>query len=417
MKGIFVILDGVADEGCQALGMKTPLDAAKTPNLDYLAKKSKLDYCYSVKEGIAPESSNAVVSLLGYDPNLAPRGPLEAQGYGIKLTRGDLALRVNFASVDSLDGIVLDSRAGRTLTTREAKLLARAINQKVKLPFKFDFYSTSQHRGVVVFRGGFSDNISNANPFYSNGNAMRVHNPKFVFSKPLDDEEDSKLAADLVNMFIRKSHEVLDKHPINITRAKKGLYAANVLICREAGNEPVRFKKLRGKWMALGYMPLERGIAKAAGMDVFRFSYPKFKGMDAYSHLHAGLRKAIKQSVKMIRKNRKKYDYFYVHIKETDIPGHDNKPLDKVKMIEVLDKQLFSFLRGFVVKNNCKLVVTADHTTSCRLKAHTDKPVPVMFYASGNGKEKEQRFREEDGLKGKKIMGRKLLEKTLFAKL
>src|SRR3972149_11950357 len=115
MKGVFVILDGVADLPCSVLGEKTPLESAKTPHLDEIAKKSRIDYCFTVKEGIAPESSAAVVSLLGYDPNFAPRGPIEARGLGIKLKNGDLAMRCNFATINDLTNLnILDIRTDRT---------------------------------------------------------------------------------------------------------------------------------------------------------------------------------------------------------------------------------------------------------------------------------------------------------------
>lgn len=409
MKGVFVVLDGVADEPSSVLGGKTPLEYAKTPNLDEIAKKSKLDYCYVIKEGISPESSSAVVSLLGYDYRNAPRGPLEAQGAGIKLTKGDLALRVNFATIDDLNGgHLLDSRAGRTLTSKEARILADAINKEVKLPFKFELHPTVQHRGVLVFRGGFSDNVSNADPHYSNGMAVGSNSGKMVFSKPLDDEDDSKLSADLVNSFIRHSHEVLDKHPVNLARARKGLYSANILLARDAGNSQIRFRKLKGKWIALGYMPLEKGIAKAAGMDVYQFRYPELKGIDVYSLLYTGLKKSIKNAIKMLRRNKKKYDYFYIHIKETDIPGHDGKPRDKVDMIELLDRRFFSYLKRFI--GDSKLIITADHTTSCRQKSHTADPVPVLFYPHPKGEVKEKRFVEEQSLEGRKVLGKKVLE-------
>lgn len=413
MKGVFVILDGVADEPSPVLGGKTPLEVAKTPNLDALAEKSKIDYCYPVKEGVSPESSSAVVSLLGYDYTIAPRGPLEVVGSGIKLKKGDLALRCNFATVDDLDsGNLLDSRAGRTLTTKEARILADAINREVKLPFPFEFHVTRGHRGVLIFRGGFSDNISNADPFYGVGYAKKVISPKVVYSEPLDEEEDSKLSADLVNKFIRESHKVLDKHPINLERARKGLFSANVILCRDAGNEPIKFKKLKGKWLALGYNPLEVGIAEAAGMQIYSFNYPELKGIDVYNNFNEGLSRAIKYACRMLRWKRWRYDYLYIHFKETDLPGHDNKPHEKVKMIEMIDKKFFYFLRK-VIKDG-KLVITADHTTACRMKAHTAEPVPVLIYPSPAFK-KGQRFTEENGKEGKKILGKKLLEYALFS--
>jgi 2,3-bisphosphoglycerate-independent phosphoglycerate mutase len=415
MKGVFIILDGVADEPCSALGNKTPLEVAKTPNLDKIARKSKIDYCYTVKEGIAPESSAAVVSLLGYDPNFAPRGPIEARGMGIKLKNGDLAFRCNFATIDNMQDLnVLDRRAGRTLTTEEARILAKAVNEKVRLPFKFQFYPGVQHRGVLVIRGGFSDNISNVDPAYgAGGSAVQgLYSFKLTFAKPRDDEEDSKLAAELVNSFVRQSFEVLDKHPINIARAKKGLYSANIILCRDAGNTPTKFKKLAGKWMALGYMPLEIGASEAAGMKVYSFKYPKMRGIDVYGNLYDGLEEAIKYAKKMLWWNKRKMDYFYIHFKETDVPGHDNKPLDKVKMIEILDKEFFSYLKDFI--GETKLIITADHTTACKKKMHTADAVPVLIYPQE--KESEKRFIESEGLKGKRLSGRNLLKNNLFAK-
>ncbi|MBI5804406.1 phosphoglycerate mutase [Candidatus Pacearchaeota archaeon] len=414
MKGVFVILDGVADLPTSALNQQTPLEVAKTPNLDEIAKKSRIDHCYTVKENVAPQSSSAVISLFGHDSTLVPRGPLEAQGAGIKLTNGDLALRTNFATIDNLEDLnLLDRRAGRTLTTKESKILARAINEKVKLPVKFEFHSTIQHRGVLVFRGGFSDNITNIDPSYGVGIVSNNSNEKVKLSLPMDDEDDSKFSADVLNKFFKQSFKILDAHNINLSRARKGLFSANAILCRDAGNKPIKLKKPKGSWMALGYMPLEIGIAKSMKFGIYKFNYPKLKKMDVYSNLYQGLEKAIKNSIKMLKKYNKKYDYFYIHFKETDTPGHDNKPFDKIKMIEILDKKFFSVIKRFCA--NSKIVLTADHTTACKLKSHTSDPVPVMVYSPEN-ESSEKRFTEARGLKGKKFLGRKLLEQTLFKK-
>lgn len=417
MKGIFIILDGVSDLPCGVLHGKTPLEAANTPNLDEIARKGKLDYCYTVKEGVAPQSSSAIVSLLGRDPGLALRGPLEAQGIGVKLKNGDLAFRTNFATVDNLENLkILDRRAGRNLSMKEAKILAKAVNEQVKLSHKFEFYPTVHHRGVLVFRGRFSGNVTNLDPAYGKGFVAQYSDEKVHFSRAMDDRDDSKLSAGLVNEFFRKSFEVLDKHPVNLKRAKKGLFKANAILCRDAGSKPVKFKKLKGKWVAFAYMPLEIGIANSVGMDVCRFKPPKLKGIDVYANIYAGLKGYIKFCVKMLKKKKDKYDYFYIHVKKTDTPGHDNKPLDKMKMIEIIDKKFFGFLKKFV--KDTKLIVTADHTTACRLKAHTADPVPVLTYPYVGAKklEPERRFTEKWGRRGRGILGRKLLESNLFSK-
>ena len=371
MKGVFVILDGVADEPCYVLGQKTPLESAKTPNLDFFAEHGKIDSCQTVKQDFVPGSEHGILGLLGYDPFEYNRGAFEAAGMGLDVKNGDLVFRCNFATSDGMDSRnVLDRRAGRTLTNAESFILAKAVNEQVKLPYKFHFFPSVQHRGVLIIKGGFSDNITD----------VEAKNGKISFSQPLEDMDDSKLSADILNQFVRKSFEVLDKHPINIARAKKGLFSANLILCRGGESDKVRLKKIKGKWMALGYMPLQIGIANLVGMNVYKFRHPPLKSMDVYENIYRSLNLAIKYSIKMLKRYRKKYDYFYIHLKETDIPGHDNKPMDKVKMIELIDKKFFGFLRNYLAKEG-RLIVTADHVTACRKKAHTEGLVPLLSYS------------------------------------
>jgi len=167
MKGILVVLDGLGDLPNKKLGEKTPLEAAETPNLDFLANRGEIGYMYTVKPGFIPGSDEAITSMFGNELISSTRGQLEAAGTDLKLTRGDLALRANFATIDSLKKKnVIDRRAGRTLTTSEAEVFAKALN-KIKLPCEFIFKPTIQHRGVLVFKGGFSDNISNNDISYN----------------------------------------------------------------------------------------------------------------------------------------------------------------------------------------------------------------------------------------------------------
>ena len=161
MKGILVVVDGMGDLPNKQLDEMTPLESANTPNLDFLATRGKMGLMYPVKSGFVPESDEAIVSIFGDKLYLSSRGQLEAKGAGVNLTRGDLAFRTNFATIDNLkDRNVLDRRAGRTLTSAEADILAKALNTQIKLPVDFIFEPTVRHRGVVVFRGGFSDNIT-----------------------------------------------------------------------------------------------------------------------------------------------------------------------------------------------------------------------------------------------------------------
>ena len=407
MKGILIIIDGLGDLPCSQLNGKTPLEAAEMPNLDFLANRGELGYMDPVKPGFVPESDEAIVSIFGNELISSTRGQLEARGTDLKLMRGDLALRVNFATIDSLNqGNILDRRAGRTLTTEEAKILAKALNSQIKLPYQFVFQPTIQHRAVLVFRGGFSDNISGNDSAYVQGKYLTKD--KIGFCKALDDDENSHYTANIVNEFIEKANKILDSHPVNEERRRKGLLPANYLLVRGAGIDSPKLKYYK-KWASIVYMPMEIGFSKSCGMDVFSFDYPKLKDLDAYKNLYEGLREACDFSIKILKKNFKKEDYAYVHIKETDQPGHDNKPVEKKQMLEYIDDTLFKFLRIFAPQNKINVVVTGDHSTPCKLKTHSADPVPVLFYnGSVPGLKKKIEEESEKGFFGA------LKEKTLL---
>src|SRR6266550_2836320 len=169
-KILYIILDGLGDEPNPDLDNRTPLEAARTPNLAALAMKGRTGTVITAGEGIAPESDIAVFAILGYDPYTqhAGRGPLEALGAGLEMRDGDLAWRANFATVDD-SGTIVDRRAGRDLSTEEAKTLAEAVNAGVKLPnAQPTFIATSEHRGVLHLSADISlgAEISNSDPAY-----------------------------------------------------------------------------------------------------------------------------------------------------------------------------------------------------------------------------------------------------------
>ncbi len=417
MDKILIILDGMGDLPTPSLQGKTPLEVAKTPNLDYLAEKGKLGYLYPISEKVAPESDTAVIAILGNDFRISSRGQFEAKGTGIKLERGDLALRANFATIDNLKSKkVIDRRAGRTLTTKEARELSKALNKEIKLPSKFKFYSTIQHRGVLVFKGGFSDNITSTDTYQNIEGKIKLKE-EFAWSEALDEEENTEYTVNLVNSFMDQAFKILENHKINEERRKKGLMPANFILLRDPGVEIPKIKKFENA-MGIVNMPLEKGICSIAGMDVYSCSYPTLKSPDVYKNLSDSLYKMIKYSSKVLKKKRKKYDFAYVHFKETDLPGHDNKPHEKIRFLEELDKRFFSFLRNYVEKNKIKLLITADHSTPCKLKTHTSDPVPVLFYNPLGKPDKCNKFSEVQMYNGElgKLYGNKILEKTLFKK-
>ena len=413
MKGVFVIIDGLGDRSCRQLRGKTPLEAAETLNLDYLAEKGQLGYLYPEHEGFVPGTSEAIISIFGQAWQDYPRGWLEALGEGIDLEKGDLAFRANFATIDNLKKRnVIDRRAGRTLTTREAKILAKEVN-KIFLARKFVFRHTLQYRAILVLRGGFSDNITEMDPAHHPTNKSKQG--KFKFSEAEDDDENSEYTANMVNNFVGKAFEVLDKHPINEARRKKGFYPANLLLLRAPGVSIKKITKYR-KWACSTSIPVMKGICKALGINLFEFKAVEFKNHDAYKNLRKNLNLEIKKSISLIKKKKKNFDYFLVYFKETDTAGHDNKPHEKKEMVEIIDKKFFSFLRKFAEKNKIKIVVTADHSTPCELKRHSADPVPLLLFGKGVERDKCSSFNEIQARKGRlgKLYGQELLKKMGF---
>ena len=387
MKLIYVVIDGLGDLPIKELGDETPLGFAETPNLDSLASKGRLGLMYTVGKGIAPESDIAVISILGYDPFKyhVGRGPIEAYGAGLSMKDGDLALRCNFATLGP-DKKIVDRRVGRTLTTEEASKLSEAINQEVKLesfPAEFEFKNTLGHRAVLVIKSKdlpLSAEITNTDPAYERVKGLGIAKPEFEMvlkeCMPLEDTEEARRAAQLVNEFTEKSHEVLDRHEVNKRREAEGELKANVILSRDAGDEIPRFFNINEhygvRFACLADMPVERGISRIAGMHLIDIP-PPTKDTKADSDLR----------IRRLMEIYPSFDCFYIHIKGPDEPGHDGDFERKAKIISEIDKFFFGELLSRIDLKETLICVTADHSTPCSLKGHSDDPVPLLI-AGGN---------------------------------
>jgi len=404
LKLIYVIIDGMGDLPIEELGNKTPLEAADTPNMDFLAKTGKTGLMYTVGKGIAPESDVAVVSILGYDPYIyeVSRGVLEALGADLPIKDGDLALRCNFATLGSNDAII-DRRVGRNLTTEEATELAKAINEQIELeshPASFQFKNTLSHRGALVIRSKeqkLSGNITNTDPAYTRIQGIGVAEPeaKMILKKckPLDETEEAKISANLVNEFTQKSIAILDNHEVNKKRVKEGKLKANVILVRDAGTRLPKFPFLSQQYgldfVCLADMPVEKGISKLAGMHMIDLPPPS-----------RNLEKDCKLRVEKLLEILPYHDCFYIHIKGPDEPGHDGNFNLKTQLIATVDKHFIGNMLQQINLEDQVICVTADHSTPCKLKAHSDDPVPLLISGNRIRGDKVQKFSEKECRKG-----------------
>ena len=257
---IYVLLDGVGDLPHPDIENKTPLQAAKTPNMDKLAKNGKMGEVISVGKGIAPESDIAVFNMLGYrfhHTDYAGRGVIEAIGTGLDFKDGDLALRGNFSTLDEKN-VIIDRRAGRHIEREDAKAVSEEIEQRLKFSNPLAsvvVVPTIGHRIIVRIRDEhpLSPNITNTDPAYSRVDGMGVAKAVGDFLKierclPLDDTDVAKLSADLVNEFTEKSLKILKESEINKKRKSQGKKLLNSILLRDAGNKYPNVETINKKY-------------------------------------------------------------------------------------------------------------------------------------------------------------------------
>ncbi|MDP8233373.1 MAG: alkaline phosphatase family protein [Candidatus Saelkia tenebricola] len=421
MKIFYVILDGVGDRPIEDFDGKTPLEAAVTPHIDKLAKEGKTGLILPVGEGIAPESDVAVISILGYDAEkyYTGRGPLESYAEGLDIQDGDLAYRVNFATIEKDSDNLIDRRVGRNLTTEEAKALGEEINQKVKLSTcnaDFWFRPTIGHRGVLVIRsydGALTHAVSNTDPAYGKHGLFGVAKETFehklqrcVPDKGYENDETAKRAADLTNEFIEKARKVLDESEINKQRILSGKLSGNVILTRDAGDSLPKFPKLPDihniRFSSLVEMPVERGIALLTGMKIIEVPPPTKDQKSDYE-----LR------VKRVLENMDDFDLVYIHLKGPDEPAHDGNFELKKESIELIDKHFFGNLLPRLDLSQVIFAVTGDHSTPCEIKAHSDDPVPLLVF--GKGCDATSCFGESEAKNGEigTILGKEVLSLLL----
>ncbi|MDI6603974.1 MAG: 2,3-bisphosphoglycerate-independent phosphoglycerate mutase [Thermoanaerobacteraceae bacterium] len=380
-KCIMVIGDGLGDRPIELLQGKTPLEAAKKPVINMLSSNGMTGLVHPYKPGIRVGTDVGHLCIFGYEPEkvYSGRGPIEAFSAGIELKADDVAFRANFATV-SEDLTVIDRRAGRI--RKGTRLLAESLNGIEIDDCKIFLKELTEHRAAVVIRGeGLSDMVTDTDP-------GTTHEGEKV-KKPLPTENtiEAEKTTRVLWKFLMRAHEILKVHPVNVERQKNGLFPANFIITRGAG----KFKKIekitdifKVKAACIAGDETILGIGKMCGFDVFTSS--KFTGSFDTDYKSKALM--------VLQKINEGYDFVVVHVKATDLAGHDNVPFKKVEVIENIET-IFSLLYSNIDRLNTYLCLTADHTTPYSVRDHTCDPVPAFIWGSDVRKDGIQKFGEE----------------------
>ncbi|MFP3985646.1 MAG: 2,3-bisphosphoglycerate-independent phosphoglycerate mutase [Candidatus Bathyarchaeia archaeon] len=388
MKAVLVIADGMADVPLKELNGKTPLEAAQKPSLNHVANLGICGMIDVIAPGIPPGSDTAHLALLGYDVMdvYSGRGALEAIGSGVDILPNDLAFRCNFATVDD-DFNVLDRRAGR-IETEEAAKLAAAVEESIRKdpPEVGDilFKNTVQHRAILRLSGpNLSVMVSDTDP-----HKIGV---KVLKARSLDNSEEAKNAAEILNELTKRFHEILKNHQVNKERVKKDLPPANIVLCRGVGQLP-EIDPLALLYdiqpAAIAAVPLVKGVCKVAGMRLT----PAAGGTGTYE---SDVISKANAAVVALRS----HDFVLVHFKGTDLASHDSEPHKKIAMIEKVDALVGHLLKN-VDLDEAFIAVTADHTTSSIKKEHSGEPAPVAIMGPNVRTDDVKEFGERTCAKG-----------------
>lgn len=367
-KILLVVLDGLGD--IPSIDGKTPLEAAKTPNLDKLSKESALGMHIPVLPGITPGSGPGHLSIFGYNPLKYEigRGILEALGVGLEVTENDICIRANYAKVEEKDGklIVNDRRAGR-LSTEENKKLTEKITKEIEEinGVKIFMKSGIEYRLAILLRFNEKVNEDMCNILETD---PQNEGKEVISPEPLS--EKAKIVSEVLKEFLLRVREII--------KNEKG----NYLLLRGYSTPPIipNFSEIyKLKSLSIATYPMYKGLTKLIGMETVK--------VDGFS---------IKDEIDVLRKNYKNFDFIYLHIKKTDSYGEDGDFMNKLKVIEEFD----SYLPEILSLNFDVLCITGDHSTPTIMKSHSFHPVPLLIHSPFVFKGLSERFTEKECLKG-----------------
>lgn len=396
------MLDGVGDLPHPELKGKTPLEAAVTPNLDKLTRNGVMGEVISVGKGIAPESDIAVFNMLGYKfqhEDYVGRGVIEAIGVGIDFKDGDLALRGNFSTINN-DGIIIDRRAGRSIEREDASEIAKEIeqNSKFSVPNTTVMVSpTIGHRVTVRIRckgQSLSAYITNTDPAYSRVSGMGIAKAVTDYMKiekclPLNESASSDLTAKLVNEFTEQSLRIMKTSEVNHRRKENNKKLLNSILLRDAGNRYPVVKPINDlysmNFSCIVDMPVELGISEVLKMKAFSAG-----GLTDYE-----------EKARVAAEAMETQNAIYVHLKGPDEFGHDGDAKGKMTNIEEIDRRFFGTLLNNIDTKEVSVIVSADHSTPCINKGHSDDPVPILLSGDLIENDGSARYTEKEAKKGK----------------
>lgn len=399
MKYIVILGDGMADRPSDELGGRTPLMAAKTPQMDWLAGRAEIGLAATIPQGMKPGSDTANLAVLGYDPAVyySGRSPLEALSIGAPMKDTDVALRVNIVTISSEDDIPFEERvitdhSSGEIDTQDAAVLLKAVTDTFT-DEEFSFYVGTSYRHCCIWDKGEVTDL--AQPHDHLGEVIGRYLP--------ENEKFRKM--------MEKSFEVLNHHPLNEKRRAEGKNPANCFWFWGAGTKPSlpSFREKTGKkGTMISAVDLLKGIAVGAQMNSLNVE-------GANGQLETNYEGKAKAALDVLLKDD--YDFVYVHVEAPDEMGHQGSYERKIKAIEYLDQRLIKpVTEGLKAAGaDFRMLIMPDHPTPVAIRTHSSEPVPYMIYDSTAEQSHSCRYNEETAKESGIIVkpGYKIMERLL----
>ncbi len=369
MKYLVLIPDGMADEKIEALGNRTPMEAANKPTMDMLAKKSLVGTVSNVPAGMVPESDTANMAILSFDPKIYSKGrsPLEAVSMGIEMQPDETAYRCNVVTLSDEgeayeDKIILDHSADE-ITTAEADELIKALQEKLGTDYR-RFYTGVSYRHCLIWKNG-NDKYDFMRPHDILGRRIGEYLPK------------AENGGEEFYRLMKESFEILNHHPVNEARRARGLKPANSAWLWSPGKKP-QLPNFREKWglnaAVISAVDLIKGIGLCAGMQSIDVD-------GATGNVHTNYDGKANAAIKAFRDG---CDYVYIHVEAPDECGHRAELENKVLSVELIDQKILKPVYEYLESTgeDYRIMILPDHPTPIRLRTHTILPVPFMIYDS-----------------------------------
>ncbi len=398
MRCILVILDGIGDRGQDCFGGRTPLQAAYTSNLDYLAAVGVNGMFHSLMQGIPMSSENAHFLLFGYDAEEFPgRGVIEAMGKGIAIERNDVAILCHICCAYKQNDSLILSWGRPDISYEEARILKKEIQFFEADGIKINLAHSDGIDGFLILSGEVSDKITDSDPVYE-GRAVMEILP--IIQKKIT--ASSKKSASALNKYLIWCHQKLSEHPINKDRIARNLPPVNALVTQRAGKRR-NLLSFQDKWgmkgLSISSGAIYWGLCSELGIDTIK--------VEDTGNVEEDLKYRLR-----VAKDMRDYDFIHVHTKMPDEAGHTKNPWYKKEVIEAVDRAMSVCINEIIHDSEVLLVITADHSTaSSGTMIHTGETVPLTMVGKYVRKDRVEEFSEvtcpRGGLgivKGKELM-------------